>query len=33
VNIPFSLKGFTDGYAELQRATARRNSFFSFLSR
>jgi invasion protein IalB len=33
VTIPFSLKGFPEGYAELQKASARRNSFFSFLGR
>ena len=33
VTIPFSLKGFADGYAELQKASARRNSIFSFLGR
>jgi invasion protein IalB len=33
VTIPFSLKGFAEGYAELQRDKARRDSFFSFLSR
>jgi invasion protein IalB len=33
VNIPFSLKGFADGYGELQRAKARRSGFFSFLAR
>jgi invasion protein IalB len=33
VMIPFSLNGFADGYAELQRAKARRTSFFGFLSR
>jgi len=33
VNIPFSLNGFADGYAELQRAKARRASFFGFLNR
>lgn len=33
VNIPFSLKGFADGYGELQRAKARRTGLFSFLNR
>jgi invasion protein IalB len=33
VTIPFSLKGFAEGYAELQRASARRTSIFSFLGR
>jgi invasion protein IalB len=33
VTIPFSLTGFADGYAELQRAKAGRTGFFSFLSR
>lgn len=33
VTIPFSLRGFADGYAELQRDKARRNSIFSFLNR
>ena len=33
VTIPFSLKGFADGYAELLKDKARRDSFFSFLSR
>jgi invasion protein IalB len=33
VTIPFSLNGFADGYAELQRAKARRTSFFGFLDR
>jgi invasion protein IalB len=33
VTIPFSLKGFAEGYAELQKASARRNSIFSFLGR
>jgi invasion protein IalB len=33
VTIPFSLNGFADGYAELQRAKASRSGFFSFLSR
>jgi len=33
VNIPFSLKGFADGYGELQRAKARRTGMFSFLAR
>lgn len=32
VNIPFSLKGFADGYATLVRETARRTGFFRFLS-
>jgi invasion protein IalB len=32
VNIPFSLKGFADGYASLVRETARRTGFFRFLS-
>ena len=31
VTIPFSLKGFAEGYAELQRVSARRTSIFSFL--
>jgi invasion protein IalB len=33
VTIPFSLNGFADGFAELQRAKASRTGFFSFLSR
>lgn len=33
VAIPFSLRGFADGYAELQRAKSRRSGMFSFLSR
>ena len=33
VNIPYSLKGFPEGYAELQRAKARRTGIFSFLAR
>ena len=33
VNIPFSLKGFADGYASLVREHARRTGFFSFLNR
>ena len=33
VVIPFSLKGFADGYGALQRAKARRTGLFSFLSR
>jgi invasion protein IalB len=33
VTIPFSLNGFAAGYAELQRAKARRTSFFGFLNR
>jgi invasion protein IalB len=33
VVIPFSLKGFSDGYGALQRAKARRTGMFSFLSR
>jgi invasion protein IalB len=33
VTIPFSLNGFADGYAELQRDKSRRDSFFSFLGR
>jgi len=33
VTIPFSLKGFAEGYAELQRVSARRTSIFSFLGR
>jgi invasion protein IalB len=33
VTIPFSLNGFADGYTELQRAKARRTSFFGFLNR
>jgi len=33
VTINFSLKGFADGFAELQRAKARRTGFFSFLGR
>jgi invasion protein IalB len=33
VVIPFSLKGFTDGYGALQRAKARRTGLFSFLTR
>ena len=31
VTIPFSLRGFGDGFAELQRAKARRTSYFGFL--
>ena len=33
VTIPFSLNGFADGFAELQRAKASRTGFLSFLSR
>jgi len=33
VTIPFSLRGFPEGYSELQRAKARRTGFFSFLAR
>jgi invasion protein IalB len=33
VNIPFSLKGFPDGFGELQRAKARRTGMLSFLNR
>lgn len=33
LNIPFSLRGFNDGYSELQRAKARRTGLFSFLTR
>jgi invasion protein IalB len=33
VTIPFSLNGFADGFAELQRARASRTSFFGFLNR
>lgn len=33
VTIPFSLNGFADGYAELQRAKERRTSVFGFLNR
>jgi invasion protein IalB len=33
VVIPFSLKGFADGYGALQRAKARRTGLFSFLTR
>jgi invasion protein IalB len=33
VTIPFSLKGFAEGYAELQKDKSRRDSIFSFLSR
>ena len=33
INIPFSLKGFADGYGELQRAKARRSGYFGFLGR
>ncbi len=32
VNIPFSLKGFAEGYATLVREHARRTGFFRFLS-
>jgi len=33
VVIPFSLKGFADGYGALQRAKSRRSGLFSFLTR
>lgn len=33
VTIPFSLNGFAPGYAELERAKARRTSLFGFLNR
>jgi len=33
VNIPFSLKGFAEGYGELQRAKARRTGVIGFLNR
>ena len=32
INIPFSLRGFPEGYADLQRAKSQRASFFSFLN-
>lgn len=32
VNIPFSLRGFSEGYADLQRVRSRRGSFLSFLN-
>jgi invasion protein IalB len=33
VNIPFSLKGFSDGFATLEREHARRTGIFKFLAR
>ena len=33
VNIPFSLKGFADGYGELQRTKTRRTGVIGFLNR
>lgn len=33
VNLPFSLRGFADGYAALERANAQRTGMFSFLYR
>lgn len=33
INIPYSLKGFSDGYGALQRAKGRRTGLFSFLNR
>jgi invasion protein IalB len=33
ITIPFSLKGFADGYGELQRANSRRTGVFRFLAR
>jgi invasion protein IalB len=33
VNIPFSLRGFAEGYSQLQRAKSRRSGVFSFLTR
>lgn len=33
INIPYSLKGFADGYGELQRAKSRRTGMLSFLNR
>ena len=33
VSIPFSLAGFDEGYAALQREDSRRTGFFSFLYR
>ena len=33
VNIPFSLKGFAEGYGELQRAKARRTGVIGFFNR
>jgi invasion protein IalB len=33
VNIPFSLKGFADGYGELQRTKTRRTGIIGFLNR
>jgi invasion protein IalB len=32
VTIPFSLNGFANGYADLQRVRSQRSSFFSFLN-
>jgi invasion protein IalB len=33
LNIPFSLKGFSEGYGSLVREHARRTGFFGFLAR
>jgi len=33
VTIPFSLKGFSEGFAALEEAKERRNSIWNFLSR
>jgi invasion protein IalB len=33
INIPFSLRGFAEGFDELERARARRTGLFSFLRR
>jgi len=33
VSIPFSLKGFAEGYGELQRSRARRTGVIGFLNR
>ena len=33
VAIPFTLRGFAQGYTELQRLKSRRSGIFSFLSR
>jgi hypothetical protein len=33
VNIPFSLRGFAEGYGELQRSKTRRTGVIGFLNR